>query len=118
VRFLVLMADDGTWERADRLEREATLAAHIAFAQAVDERATMVAGEALAGPEEARTLRPGSGGDRPVTTGPVAETAEWLGGFYLIDADSRDLVIELCRLLPAEYAVEVRPTIEVDPDLG
>ena len=46
-----------------------------------------------------------------VTDGPYAEGVEQLGGFYLIEADSQDVLLDLCRLLPSSYAVEVRPVI-------
>ena len=48
------------------------------------------------------------------TDGPYAETAEQLGGFYLIEAESQELVLEMCRLLPTSYTVEVRPVIQIE----
>ena len=54
------------------------------------------------------------GADRLVTDGPFAETVEQLGGYYLIDAPDLDTAVELAKLLPREYAVEVRPTVEVN----
>jgi hypothetical protein len=74
----------------------------------------MVAGEALALPKEAVTLRPGTGRDRLVTEGPYAETAEQLGGFYLIDVDSVKTALDLVRLLPDGYTIEVRPAIHIE----
>lgn len=115
MRFLVLMSDDGVWDRADEAEQQSIMEAHIAFSAAVEERATMVSGEALATPAEVVTLRPAaSGADRTVTDGPYAETVEHLGGFYLIEADSRDIVVDLCRILPASYTLEIWPTIDID----
>ena len=49
-----------------------------------------------------------------VTEGPYAEGVEQLGGFYLVEADSIDLVLDLCRHLPSSYAVEVRPVIQIE----
>jgi hypothetical protein len=49
-----------------------------------------------------------------VTDGPYAEGVEQLGGFYLIEAESQDLLVDLCRLLPSSYAVEVRPAIRIE----
>ncbi len=54
------------------------------------------------------------GADRPVTDGPFTETVEQLGGFYLIDVADLDTAVELAALLPREYTVEVRPTLEVE----
>jgi hypothetical protein len=53
-------------------------------------------------------------GEPLVTDGPYTEGVEQLGGFYLVEADSHDQVLDLCRLLPTSYAVEVRPVIEIE----
>jgi hypothetical protein len=74
----------------------------------------MLSGEALALPKEAVTLRPAEGGERLVTEGPYAEVAEQLGGFYLVDVDSQETALDLVRLLPEGYTVEVRPVIEIE----
>ncbi len=91
VKFVVLMAEEDpeAWDRATQEYRDEVFDRHRAFDKAVRERGEMVAGEALALPKEAVTLRPGTGPDRMVTEGPYAEVAEQLGGFYLIDVDSR-----------------------------
>lgn len=114
MKYLVLMAyEEGGWETAGPAERQQVMDAHTAFHKAVAERATMLAGEALAESAAARTLRHVD--DKPVVTeGPYAEGVEQLGGFYLVDAESPDVMLELCRLLPSSYAVEVRPVIEIE----
>ena len=114
MKVLVLMAaTEGGWDTATAEERQAVMDAHTAFHKGVAERAMMLAGEALAESPEARTLRHVDGA--PVLTqGPYAESVEQLGGFYLIEAESLDLVVELCHLLPPSYAVEVRPVIDVE----
>ena len=53
-------------------------------------------------------------GQRPVTEGPYAETVEQMGGFYLIDVPDHATAVEVAALLPREYSVEVRPTLEVE----
>jgi hypothetical protein len=49
-----------------------------------------------------------------VTEGPFAETAEWVGGYYLVDCASMDRVVEIAARFPeARYAaVEVRALVE------
>lgn len=114
VKYLVLMAGDpGEWDRATEAERQAIFDAHRDFAAAVRARVTLLGGEALAGSESAVTVRPG-GTDRLVTHGPLAATAEQLGGFYLVESPDRDTVVNLCRILPATYSVEVRPVIDLE----
>jgi hypothetical protein len=114
MKYLVLMAaEEGRWDSATAEQRQAVMDAHTAFHKAVAERATMLAGEALAESAAGRTLRH-VGGQPLVTDGPYAEGVEQLGGFYLLEADSSELVVDLCRLLPPSYAVEVRPVIEIE----
>ena len=81
-----------------------------AFGDAVRQRGTLVAGDALHRPETARTLRPAApdGDGRP-----FAEAKEQIGGFYLIDVPDLATAIELARLLPPEYTIEVRPTLGI-----
>jgi len=114
VKAVVLLAGRETdWQSATPEERQAVMDAHTAFHKAVADRATMLAGEALADTPSGRTLRHVEG-TPIVSQGPFAETAEQIGGFYLIEADSLDLVVELCHLLPSSYTVEVRPVIELE----
>jgi hypothetical protein len=114
VKALVLMAaTEGDWDAATSEQRQEVMDAHTAFHKAVAERATMLAGEALTSSSQARTLRH-QGGTAVVADGPYAEAAEQIGGFYLVEAESLDLVVELCHLLPTSYAVEVRPVIDLE----
>jgi hypothetical protein len=99
------------WEAGDDALRERVYADFQAFSEAVRARGAIVAGDALDRPTTARRVGPGL--DRPVTDGPFAETVEQLGGFYLIDVPDLDTAVELAALLPREYVVEVRPTLEV-----
>jgi len=76
--------------------------------------AAIVGGAALLGPETATTLqvRGGADGDLVQTDGPYAETKEFLGGFYLLDAEDLDAAVALARHIPAASdggLVEVRP---------
>jgi hypothetical protein len=115
VKFLVLMVEEDhfdKWDKADDALRERVIADFNAFDEAVRLRGSVVTGDALDRPETARTLRPGP--ERSVTDGPFAETVEQLGGFYLIDVPDLATAVELAGLLPREYTVEVRPTLEVD----
>jgi hypothetical protein len=116
MKFVVLMAEEDpeAWDRATQEYRDRVFDRHRSFDASVRERGEMVAGEALAYPKAAVTLRPGRGRDRMVTEGPYAETAEQLGGFYLIDVDSEETALDLVRLLPDEYTIEVRPVIQIE----
>ena len=54
-------------------------------------------------------------GSRAVTDGPFAETKEWLGGYYVIEAPSLDGALEAAAMCPgAKYgSVEVRPLVDM-----
>lgn len=111
MRFVLLMAEADhyeRWHRIDDAERASVFAAFGAFAAAVAERGTVVAGEGLADPGEAVTLRPGGA----VTAGPYAETVEQVGGLWIVDLPDRETAIELARLLPPSYSVEIRPATD------
>jgi hypothetical protein len=116
MKFVVLMAEEDpeAWDRATQAYRDGVFERHRAFDRAVRERGEVLGGEALALPKAAVTLRPVRAGGRMVTEGPYAEVAEQLGGFYLVDLDSQETALELARLLPDSYSVEVRPVIEIE----
>lgn len=107
------MAETDHYERWHRItddERAAVFAAFSAFSAAVAERGTVVAGEGLAPPSEARTVR--AGAERAVTDGPYTETTEQVGGLWIVDLPDLDTAVELARLLPESFTVEVRPATD------
>lgn len=115
MRYLILLTDDGDekpWDQQTPEEREASIAKFEAFGAACGdaEDVEIVAGEALAGPQDATTVRP-RGGVRTVTDGPFAEAVEGLGGFYLVDAPDLDVVLHLIEILPA-YDIQISPVID------
>jgi hypothetical protein len=61
-------------------------------------------------------------GKRLVTDGPFAETREQIGGYFLIEAATRDEAIEIAGRIPGARigTVEVRAVTEVDglPESG
>lgn len=118
MHFLVLLGGVDhfdNWDAADEEMRARFLSQYGAFAAAVRQRGDIVFGDALHRPETARSLRPaaGAGAGRMVTEGPFAETAEQVGGFYVVDLPDLDTAVELAKLLPAEHIVEVRPTLGI-----
>lgn len=117
--FLVLMTEPehfDRWAAGSGMEQQAVLDSYRSFTDAVRAQGAVRYGDALARPESARTLRPGAG-DRAVTDGPFAETVEQLGGFYVVELPDLATAIELTRLLPPEYTIEVRPLLDVYPDV-
>ena len=114
MRFLLLLASVhhvDNWDASDAEERDRYFRDYKAFADAVRACGAIIAGDAVHRPESARTLRPGEA--RMVTDGPYADTAEQLGGFYLIDVPDLDDAIHAAKLLPREYLVEIRPALGI-----
>ena len=116
MRFLVMMTETdhfARWDAFTEAEQQAVLAGFEAFDRAVEARGTVLGGEALVRPERARTIGPGIGAERTVTEGPYAETVEQLGGFYLVETDDVDDLLEVCGILAgADVPVEVRAAVD------
>lgn len=109
MKYLILIAyDPAMWVDPDEGTQERFHRQHMDFHQAVGEQ--LLAGEALADTDAATTLR----GAQTLTDGPFAETAEMIGGFYLVQADDLDQVVTWCKLLPPEYSLEIRPCVQID----
>ena len=116
MRYLVLLMDDGDeklWPEQTPEEQAATMAKFGDFdaACAAREGVEILAGEALAGPESATTVRTRDGRVQ-VTDGPYAEAVEGMGGFYLVQAPDLDVLLELLRVLPA-YDIQVSPAVDM-----
>ena len=73
----------------------------------------IVGGEELDAADTATTVRV-QNGETLTTDGPLAETKEALGGFFLFEADDLDAAIEIASRIPGARtgAVEVRPVVQ------
>lgn len=108
-RWMVLLyEDEQAWADATPEQQEAYLDRHRDYeTRAGDHGVAILSSDALQPTTTATTLRPDA--DRTATDGPFAETTEHLGGFYLVEAATRDDVVAHARLLPPSYTIEVRP---------
>jgi hypothetical protein len=110
MRYMLLINIDKTAPPPQKAEMEAILRGHECF-----EAELRAAGNKMVHPERmhpdgASRVRLKDG--RPlVTDGPFAETKEVIGGFYVIECDTKDEAIEWAKKIPlrADRAVEVRP---------
>jgi hypothetical protein len=91
-------------------EFEAMMAEFFSLDERMRDRATVLAGEGLLGAETATTVKRHAG-PVEILDGPFAETREHLGGFYLIEAATREDALAFAAAVPvAGYgSVEVRP---------
>jgi hypothetical protein len=104
---LLIYGDEKAWGAQDENDNRAQMENHTRFAEMLQARNAMRGGKQLALTSEATTLRH-RGDDVRITDGPFAETAEVLGGFYLIEAADLDAAIAFAREVP-EGVVEIRP---------
>ena len=113
---ILLPGDESVWEGTSQADKEAMYAIHRQFAQALEERGHKVTGGSeLANSREAKVLRTDADGNHTVTDGPYAETVEQLTGFYLIETDDLDDLLDACGILAGvESAIEVREMLTGD----
>ena len=115
MKYFVLLAGYGempNWDELTPQEQEADMGKHVEFDNACAARdgVEIVSAEVLGDGSMATTLRT-RGGEMAITDGPFAEVAEQIGGYYLLDAPDLDMVIDLCRILPA-YDIDIRPVLD------
>src|ERR1700727_832166 len=72
---------------------------HGAFVDTITKCGELIITQALADPSESAVVR-ARGGQPGFTDGPYLEAKEFLGGFYLVDCDSRERAIELAAMIP------------------
>ncbi len=106
---VLLPGDEAVWAKATEEERRAVYARHSEFAEALAARGHQITGGAeLADSGEARVVRRGADG-LAVTEGPYAETVEQLTGFYLVETDDLDDLLECTGVLAEQGGgIEVR----------
>ena len=110
---VLLPGDEDSWESASEEHRSAMYAKHGEFARLLAERGhTVTGGAELTHSRDARVVRRSESGSASVTEGPYAETVEQLTGFYVVDTDDLDDLLEVAAVLAdAEGAVEVRAAV-------
>jgi hypothetical protein len=118
--YVVLISGEETaWEARTEAQRSATHEAHRTFARTLAERGHKItAGEELTGSRDGKVVRP-DGDGFTVTDGPYAETVEQLGGFYVVESDDLDDLMQVVgELARTEGAVEVRGIVDHSGDMG
>ena len=108
--LLLIHSDERQWGDGPQEEQDAILAEYMA----IQEAPGVFGGNQLQPGAAATTVRV-KDGRTLATDGPFVEVKEELGGFYLLEADDLDAVIELAARVPAARtggAVEIRPFVE------
>ncbi|HZR81524.1 MAG TPA: YciI family protein [Candidatus Binatia bacterium] len=111
--MLMILGDEEIEHALPRNEVADLIRRHGEFQRDLAARGAYLESYRLRPSREAVTLRPEGGDGRAAVAldGPFAETKEVLGGYYLIEAPSRDEAIAWAKRLPVHEsgAVEVRP---------
>ncbi len=107
--IVLLPGDESLWENMTQEEKNAVFAKHTEFSEALAARGhTITGGAELPHSREAKVVRRGTDG-LTITDGPYAEAVEQLSGFYLVDSDNLDDLLDCCGILAdAESGIEVR----------
>ena len=94
-------------------ERLAVFSGHVAVQQETARRGIFRAADPLQPTTSATTVRVQQG-KVLVTDGPFAETKEQLGGYYLVEAKTRDEAVAMAAKIPGARfgSVEVRPIMK------
>ena len=111
MRYLLLIcSDDKAAPPAPRAEMEALVQGHRRFSDELQAAGKMVAGERLRPDGDASRVRL-KAGQRQIIDGPFTETKEALGGFYLIECDTKREAVEWAKKIPLREGnfIEVRP---------
>jgi hypothetical protein len=121
MKFLLIMhMNPAVWNALTEEERNEVGNGHGEFIETVKKSGEMITTQALADPSQSAVVRVRDG-RRVVTDGPYLEAKEHLGGFYLIDCESRERALELAAMIPDAkvegMGVEVRQVMFSDGHL-
>lgn len=110
MRYLLLICSDRNQPAPSPAQMDAIVQGHGRFAQELRAAGKMVHGERLRPDADGSRVR-FKAGQRQIMDGPFTETKEALGGFYLIECDSREEALEWAKKVPLGEGgfVEVRP---------
>ncbi len=115
MKYVVLMqVDPSVLAALSEEEMQALGAGHQAFIDEITESGEMLSTNALGDPSQSTVIR-SKGGKPEVVDGPFAETKEFMGGYYLLDVESKERAIELAKKIPDAkidgLALELRPVM-------
>lgn len=113
MKYLVLLyAEEGAWPPEDH---QAAIQESIALCHELNAKGQYLGASPLQPPSTATCVRVRDG-KRIAFDGPYAETKEQLGGYFLIDVESREEAIAIASRIPGARrgTAEIRPVMEVD----
>jgi hypothetical protein len=111
----LIYSDEKWWATASDAEREAGMAAYLAYTKALIDAGVYESGAPLQPTTTATRVRVSADGKSSVLDGPYVETKEQLGGYYLVNVANLDEAIAWAARCPgaSHGTIEVRPIMEV-----
>lgn len=112
--LLIMQVNNDALEALTEEERNEVGEGHGEFMKTIQSSGEFIITQALGDPSNSTVVR-GTGGVPAVTDGPFLEAKEYMGGFYLIDCESKERAVEIAKLIPDTkvkgLAVEIRPVM-------
>ena len=112
--LLIMHMNPAIMESLSKTEMDEIMSGHEEFMKTITESGEMISTHALADVSNTVVVRVRNGLPA-VTDGPYLEAKEYLGGYYLVDVESKERAIELAALIPDAkvdgLGVEVRPVM-------
>ena len=101
MRYVVLLpGDEAAWEKSTQEHHDAVYAKHEEFGKQLRAQGhTVVGGAELTHSRETLLVRADAAGTITVTEGPFAETVEQLTGYYEIETDDLDGLLQLVGIV-------------------
>ena len=115
MRYMLLIgSDDKNAPMPTKAQMDTMMQGHMRFGEEIRAAGKMVHGERLRPDSDGSRVRV-KAGQRQVMDGPFAETKEALGGFYLIDCDTREEAVEWAKKIPLREGgfIDVIPVWEM-----
>jgi len=121
MKFLLLLhVNPQVWNALTADEQNEVMNGHEAFIDVIKKSGELITTHGLAEPSESAVVRVRDG-RTVVTDGPYLEAKEHLGGYYVIDCESRERAVELAAMIPDAklngLGVEVRQIMYTDGEL-
>ncbi|MGP4016865.1 YciI family protein [Saccharopolyspora sp. 5N708] len=115
MKFMLIMhMNPQIWDALTEDERNEVMNGHGEFIETVRESGELLGTTALADPASSAVVRV-RGGAPAVTDGPYLEAKEYLGGYYLVECETRERALELAAMIPDAridgLGIEVRPVV-------
>jgi hypothetical protein len=113
--LLIMTVNPAVLDALTEQERTEIGNGHGEFMKNIQATGEFIVTQALADPSNSTVVRRGEDGLPAVTDGPFVESKEFMGGFYLVECESKERAVELASLIPdvkfKGLAIEVRPVM-------